>query len=326
MSRVAWFAAAMAAVASSVSAVTGAAAADKFPSRPITLIVPFTAGGPVDLTMRALAAHAEKVLGQPMVIDVKPGAGATLGPATMAATAKPDGYTISNLSVGIFSVPFMQKVTFDPAKDFTYIIHLSGYRGHFVVRPDAKWKTFKEFVADAKAHPHTITYASTGAGAAPHLNMESISLAAGFKLVHVPFRGNSELIAAILGGHVDVLTSSGTVVPLVESGQLRSLMVTTPDRNPRFPDLPSLADEGIKPLIDPANPFGIGGPKGMPADVVKILHDALKEAFYSPEHQQLMKQLDLQDRYLDSEHYREYAMQQIQSYGKLVKQIGLERK
>ena len=128
-----------------------AAAAEKFPSRPVTFISPFAPGGPTEAQLRVLGAQAEKIWGVPVVIDVKPGAGSTLGPATMAATAKPDGYTLCVLSVGVFTVPWMQKVTFDPATDFTYVIQLSGWRGHMVVRQDAPWKTWKDFVAEAKA-------------------------------------------------------------------------------------------------------------------------------------------------------------------------------
>src|SRR5262245_43628627 len=127
-----------------------------YPIRPVTLIVPWPAGGSSDLVMRALADATQKHLGQPFVIENKPGASGTLGPAQMVATAKPDGYTIAQMPITVFRLPFMTKVTFDPAKDFTYVAGLTAYTFGVVVKSDSQWKTFKDFVAYAKANPGKI--------------------------------------------------------------------------------------------------------------------------------------------------------------------------
>jgi tripartite-type tricarboxylate transporter receptor subunit TctC len=302
-----------------------AAAQEKFPSRPITLINPFTAGGPVDVHFRVLAKQAEKVFGVPVVVENKPGASATLGPAAMAATAKPDGYTLSNLSTGIYSLPHMQKVTFDPAKDFTYVIHLAGYRLQVAVRREAPWRSWKDLVAAAQAAPGTISYGSTGSGGVIHLAMEQIGLSSGIKLLHVPFRGASEVQSALLGGHVQLGPQAGTARDLFESGEFRSLLSITPERNPRAPDVPSLTDIGVRSEIDLSFPYGIGGPKGMDPAIVKILHDGFKRAAETAENKAVMEQLDLQDRYLDSAAYRTFALKQIEGNRRLLEALGLVR-
>jgi tripartite-type tricarboxylate transporter receptor subunit TctC len=307
--------------------VTGlpAAAEEKFPSRPITLINPYPPGGSSDAHFRVIAAQAEKVFGVPVVIDTKPGAAATLGPATMTATAKPDGYTISNLPTALFSLPWLQKVAFDPARDFTYIIHLSGVRQQIIVRADAPWQGWKDLVADAKANPGRISYGSTGSGATTHMTIEALGQAAGIKLLHVPFRGSGEVLTALLGDHIKLGSSGGPARPLIESGKLRAILGVAPQRNPKSPGVPSLADEGLSIPVDLSFPYGIGGPKGMDPTVVKVLHDGFRRVLTTPEYIAVLDQFDLQDHYLDSESYRRFALQQIESHRALIESIGMAR-
>src|SRR5882672_9414099 len=174
------------------AACAGAAQAQSFPARPVTLIVPWPAGGTTDVGMRALASATERHLGQPIVVENRPGVGGTLGPGQMAATAKPDGYTVAQIPITVFRFPFMQKTTFDPAVDFTYVIGVSGYTFGVVVKDDAPWKTFPELVADAKANPGKINYGSPGTGTSLHIAMEQIARRQGIKWTHVQFKGNSE--------------------------------------------------------------------------------------------------------------------------------------
>ena len=190
------------AAVASCAAWPGNAPAQNFPTRPVTLIVPWTAGGSTDLGMRALATATEKHLGQPIVIENRPGGSGTLSPGQMAATAKPDGYTVAQIPITIFRFPFMTKTTFDPAKDFTYIIGVSGYTFGVVVKSDAPWKTFAELLADAKANPGKINYGTPGAGTSLHITMEQIARRQGIKWTHVPFKGNAETNNAVLGGHI----------------------------------------------------------------------------------------------------------------------------
>ena len=214
----------LAAGTAALSTLSRIARALDYPTRPVTLIVPFPAGGTTDVALRALATATEKYLGQSIVVENRAGAAGTLGPANMAATAKPDGYTISQLAGTVFRQPFMTKTSFDPATDFTYIICLTGYTFGVVVRSDAPWKTFPELLAAAKANPSTITYGTPGAGTTLHITMEQIAKQQGVKLVHVPFKGNAETTTALLGGHIDAVADSTGWAPQVNDGKFRLLV------------------------------------------------------------------------------------------------------
>jgi tripartite-type tricarboxylate transporter receptor subunit TctC len=200
-------------------AVSRIARAQAYPSRPVTLIVPYPAGGATDVALRALARATENHLGQSIVIENRGGAAGTLGPANMAATAKPDGYTVSQIPVTVFRQPFVTKTSYDPSKDFTYIIGVTGYTFGVVVPSDAPWKTFPELLAAAKASPNTITYGTSGAGSTPHMAMEQISKQLGAKLVHVPFKGIPESVPALLGGHIHAIADTTGWAPQVNEGK-----------------------------------------------------------------------------------------------------------
>src|SRR5512144_1859115 len=162
--------------------ISAAAGAQEYPVKPITLIVPWPAGGSTDISMRAIADSASKLLGQPVVIDNKAGGGGTVGPATMAAAAKPDGYTISKIPITVFRLPLMQEVSWDPAKDFTYIVHLTGYTFGVTTSAEGPFKTWKDVIDYAKQNPGKVTYATPGAGTSLHIGMEQIASMAGIKL------------------------------------------------------------------------------------------------------------------------------------------------
>jgi tripartite-type tricarboxylate transporter receptor subunit TctC len=199
---------AIVAAVATVAAFAPPAQAQNFPTKPVTLIVPFPAGGSTDLAMRAFAEAAQKHLGQPLVVENRAGATGTLGPAQVAATAKPDGYTITQIPISVFRLPFITRTTFDPAKDFTYTAGLTGYTFGVAVKSDSPWKTFQEFLADAKANPGKIKYGTPGSGSSPHIGMEQIAKHHGIKWTHVPFKGTAETNAALLGGHVHAVAES----------------------------------------------------------------------------------------------------------------------
>ena len=177
-------------------ALCGAAQAQDYPVKPVTLIVPWPAGGSTDIAMRAIADAAAKHLGQPIVVDNKAGGSGTVGPATMAAAAKPDGYTIAQMPITVFRLPLMQKTTWDPLKDFTYVVHLTGYTFGVTTSAESPFKTWADVVAYAKQNPGKVTYATPGAGTSLHIGMEQIAAKAGIKLTHVPFKGGAETNAA----------------------------------------------------------------------------------------------------------------------------------
>jgi tripartite-type tricarboxylate transporter receptor subunit TctC len=313
--------AAGAAGAAALPALARIARAQAFPSRPVTLVVPWPAGGATDVAMRALATATERHLGQSIVIENRPGAAGTLGPAHMAATARPDGYTVCQLAVTVFRLPFINRTSFDPAKDFTYVIGLTGYTFGVVVRSDARWRTFQELVAEARARPGTITYGTPGAGGTPHMTMEQIARLQGIKWVHVPFKGNAESTTALLGGHVDAVADATGWGPQVNEGKLRLLVTWGAARTRSWPTAPTLRETGID-LVS-SSPYGIGGPKGMSPEVAKVLHDAFRKGLDEPSNLATMAQLDQERFYLDSADYHAFAMGQIAQEKRMVEELGL---
>jgi tripartite-type tricarboxylate transporter receptor subunit TctC len=297
---------------------------DNFPTRPVTLIIPWPAGGPTDRHLRVMADAASRHLGQPIVIDNKPGATGTLGGATMAATAKPDGYTIAQLPITIFRLPYMQKVSWDPTKDFTFIIHLTGYTLGVAVNSSSPWKTWDSLLAYAKANPGKLRYATAGAGSTPHITMEQIALQVGFKWIHVPFRGSAEVAAAILGEHVDVAADGTGLGPLVDADKLRMLVVWTEQRSPRFPDTPTLVESGQK--IVSQSPYGLAGPRGVHPGIVRKLHDALKKGLEDPTHLRLLNDLSQPVIYMNSADYEKSVLEQIAEQKALIAALGLAQK
>jgi tripartite-type tricarboxylate transporter receptor subunit TctC len=295
--------------------------AQNFPARPVTLIVPWPAGGTTDVGMRALASATEKHLGQPIVVENRSGGSGTLGPGQMAATAKPDGYTIAQIPITVFRFPFMTKTTFDPATDFTYIIGVSGYTFGVVVRDDAPWKTFQELAADAKANPGKINYGTPGAGTSLHITMEQIAKRQDIKWTHVPFKGNAEAMNALLGGHIHAVADSSGWAPLVNAGRFRLLVTWGAARTKNWPDVPTLREIGIDMVSN--SPFGIAGPKGMDPAVVKVLHDAFKKGLEEPSYAAAMAKLDQELFYLSSDDYRRFALQQIEEARRFVAELGL---
>ena len=304
--------------------VLQAQGAKDFPTKPITLIMPWPAGSGVDLWHRAMADAAGKLLGQPVVVDNRVGGSGTSGPAGMAAAAKPDGYTIAQIPVTLFRLPHMQKAPYDPMKDFTWILHTSGYTFGVVVRADSSFKTFKDVIEFARANPGKFTYATPGAGTSLHIGMEQIAQKAGVKFTHVPFKGGPEGWAALEGGHVMADADATGWAPLVDAGKFRLLCIWTEKRNPRWPDVPTLNELGFGLILD--SPFGLAGPKGMDPAVVKKLHDAFKAALDDPKVAELMAKYDYPKRYMNTADYARFAKQQYDEQREVVDQLGLAKK
>ena len=296
-------------VAGAMALIPAPAGAQEFPTRPITLIVPWPVGGATDVQMRVLADVAGRRLGQPIVIQNKPGAGGSVGPANMAAIAKPDGYTLSQIALSVFRQPYIEKTSYDPAKDFTYIIGVSAYTFGVVVRSDSPWKTWQEFIAYAKSHPGEINYSTLGVGSTLHMGMERIQEITGTSMWHVPTRGTAENNNALLGGHVMAVADGAGWAPLVNSGQFRLLVTWGEQRTRQWPNVPTLREMGID--IVERTPYGIAGPKGMDPKTVKILHDTLRAALYDPKHLEVLGKLNQEVWYRDSSAYHGYAMEQV---------------
>ncbi|MEW5863897.1 MAG: tripartite tricarboxylate transporter substrate binding protein [Pseudomonadota bacterium] len=306
-----------------LAAIAPVAIAQTFPSRPVTLIVTFPAGGPTDLAGRALAEATSKYLGQPVVVENRPGATGTLGAAALV-NARPDGYTLSMIPVTVFRLPHMENVAFDPVKDIRYVIGVSGYVFAVVVRADAPWKTMADLVAYAKANPERINYGSHGIGSTVHLAMEELSAAQGVKLTHVPYKGSADMMTALLGGHIHVAVDSTGAVPHVSAGKARVLAVFTEKRVPFWPDVPTLAELGYG--IVSTSPYGIGAPAATPPEVVKILHDAFKKGLEDPIHLKTLEKFNQPLWYKSSEQYAQWAREQFERERRLVERLGLSKR
>jgi tripartite-type tricarboxylate transporter receptor subunit TctC len=310
-------------LASFLTFIAVQASAQDYPNRPVTLIVPWPAGGTTDIGMRALGSATEKYLKQKIVIENRPGAGGVLGPQQVAQNAAPDGYTLVQIPITVFRFPFMRKTSLDPAADFTYIIGVSGYTFGVVVRNDAPWKTFRELIEYARANPGKVNYGTPGAGTSLHITMEQIAKQQSIKWTHVPFKGTSETTAALLGGHVDAVADATGWASLVNAGQLRLLVLWTAVRSKNWPDAPTLREVGIDMVSN--SPFGIAGPKGMDPAVVKVIHDAFKKGAEDPAYLEATAKLDQEPAYLSSDEYRRYAVGQLVEQKKLIEDLGLKQ-
>jgi tripartite-type tricarboxylate transporter receptor subunit TctC len=306
------------------ASIPSTANAQSYPEKPVTLIVPWPAGGATDIAMRAIAEGATKHLGQNITIDNKPGASGTLGPAVMAATAKPDGYTIAQMPITVMRLPMMQKVTWDATRDFTYIVHLTGYTFGVTAKADGAFKSWSDVVEFAKANPGKVTYATPGSGTSLHIGMEQIAAKSGIQITQVPFKGNAESNAAVLGGHT-MLQADGTGwKALVDAGQLRLLAIWTPERSKNWPETPTLKELGYPFVFD--SPFGIAGPKGMDGSIVQKLHDAFKKGLEEPAVIETLAKYDMVPRYLDTASYRKSVDDIIASERSALERIGLLKK
>jgi tripartite-type tricarboxylate transporter receptor subunit TctC len=296
-----------------------AAQAQQFPSKPVTLIVPWPAGGSSDIYFRKLGEITARHLGQPLVIENRPGGSGMNGPATMAKTARPDGYTISQLTITAFRVPHMQKVDWDPINDFTYIIGLAGYTFGVVVRADSPFKTFQDLLAYARANPGKLSYATPGTGTSLHLAMEEIAAKAGLQFLHVPFKGYGDGAIALMGGHVMVQVDSTGWAKQVDSGAQR-LLATLGDKRTRW-GAPTVKELGVDTVSN--SPYGLVGPKGMPREVVKALHDAFKKSLEDPEYQKLLTQLDQPPWYMSGDDYARWAVDAFKAERATIERVGL---
>ena len=294
-----------------------------FPNRPIKLICPWPAGGSTDGVLRALAESAGKILGQQVVIENKGGAGGMLG-AVELVSARPDGYTLSQLPHGVFRIPHMQKVAFDTLKDFTWIVCLTGYTFGLVVPQDSPIKSIQDLVDYAKANPGKFSYGSTGIGTSPHLAVEEFAQRAGIKLNHVPFKGNAENMQAILGGHIMAASDATGWAPHVESGKLRLLATYGSKRTKRWPNVATLDELGYKTVSD--SPFGVCGPKGMDAAVVKTLHDAFRKTLEDPAVLATFEKYDQTVVYMNTDTYTKWARETFAAERATIERLGLAMK
>lgn len=295
--------------------------AQAFPSRPITLVVPFSAGGATDVQMRALAEAATRAFGQTVLVENRPGAGSTLG-VTAVARARPDGYLVTQVPLPVLRLPFIQRMSYDPRRDFTPILHLTGYLFGITVRAASPYRNWQDLVADARRRPGEVRVGNTGANGTPHLTNVDLAERERIELVHVPFRGEAEIVPQLLGGHIEAAATGSGVGKLVDEGQLRMLNVWTRERSRRFPTVPTLQELGYAGMVV-TSPYGIGAPPGLDPAIRQALHDGFKQALYDPQHLATLERLDQPVEYLDSTAYAQFLAETTDAEERRVDRLGL---
>ena len=305
-----------------VSGLSLQAQAQSFPARPIKLIIAFPAGGPTDITMRSLADNASTILGQPIIVENKPGAGGTLPAQTLQSTAA-DGYTLAQIPLGVFRLPYTTKINWDPIKDLAYVLNVTGYAFGLVVPIDSPLKTWTHFVAWAKANPGRLTYGSTGTMTSPHLTMELIAQKLDLQLLHVPYKGSADLSQSILGGNIMAAADSTGFAPQVEAGKLRVLNTWGAQRLAKFPDAPTLKELGLDLVQN--SPFGIAAPRDTPPAVVKRLHDAFKQAMEKENSKTVLSKYDMVPMYMSTAGYTKFAQETFAREKVLIEKLGLAK-
>jgi tripartite-type tricarboxylate transporter receptor subunit TctC len=299
------------------------AMAAEFPTKPISLVIPYPAGGSADLTARGLANAASKFLGQPIVCENKAGGGGSVGPS-LVITKQPDGYTLGIITCSPTIAYHMGKLNFNPVDDLAYVMRYGGYLYGLVVRSDSQFKTMREFMEYSKQNPEKVSFGSPGVGTPLHLAMEELAaLGGGIKWVHVPYKGVAESNAALLGGHVDAVADSSGWAPLVDGGRFRLLSTFGEVRCTRYPQVPTLKEIGYDMVA--SGPIGVMGPKGMPKPIVQKLNDAFKKAMDDPDFHAVMKKFDFSLAYLGPEDYDKFNRQDSERLKKIVQKVGLQK-
>jgi tripartite-type tricarboxylate transporter receptor subunit TctC len=288
-----------------------------FPDKPITLIVPYPAGGATDVIARPLAEAAGKILGQPVLVENKGGGGGAVGVGSIIGK-DPDGYLLSIVVTSLHRVAHINKLSFDTVKDVTPIIRVGGYLYGVLVKPDSNYKTLKDLMEYARANPGQVAYMASGIGTGGHIAAEEMAANAGnVKFNHLPSKGDQESSAGLLGGHVDFISTTSGWIPLVEAGQLKLLATYGEERVKKFPDVPTVKEAGYKTVHN--SPIGIVGPKGLPADRVKILHDAFHKAMSDPAFLAAMGKYEMPLLYLNTGDFAKFWADAYVEAGEQVK-------
>ncbi len=305
-------------------AFANAALAQAFPTKPIRFILPYPPGGNSEALARPLAHEMQKNWGQPLIVDFRPGGGATIG-ADIAAKSPPDGYTIvMMLPAHAANMTLMPKVPYDLAKDFASVTLLTTAPLVPEVNAQSPIKSLQELIARARANPGKLTYASVGHGNASHLTVELFKSMTGIDLVHVPYKGSGPAIIALLAGEVDVFFDGlGSSMPQIQAGKFRALAVTTAKRNKALPDVPTVSESGV-PGFDVYTWFGIFVPAATPKPIIQRLNAEFVKALRAPDVTARFEALGYDIVGSTPEQLDALVKSEIARWGKVVKEAGVK--
>jgi tripartite-type tricarboxylate transporter receptor subunit TctC len=296
--------------------------AQSFPTRPITLIVPWTPGSSSDAALRVMADAAARHLKGNIIVENKPGTGGVRGAIELAGRTQPDGYTISQFPLTVYRYPFTSKVSFDPLRDFTYITQLTGYTFGVVVQGRSPYRTFADLVAYAKANPGRVTYGSPGTHTSLHVGMMLLGEQLGLEWTHVPYKGGAETTKALLAGDVTCVADASGWAPQVQSGDFRLLNTWGATRSKPYPEVPTLKELGYD-LVS-TSPYGIAGPKGMEPAVVGALHEAFKASLSDAAVLRVLDTLGQEPEYLDPAAYAASVPVMMAKEKAIAEKLGLK--
>ncbi len=314
-------------LAAAALATTGIApiAAQNFPSKPINIIVPFSAGGTTDILARIVGQALSTELGQSVIIDNRPGAGGNIG-GQAAARAAADGYTLFMGTVGTHAInaALYKKMPFDPIKDFAPLSRVANVPNLLVAHPSQPYKSVQELISYAKANPGAVNFGSSGSGSSIHLSGELFKSMAKVDMVHVPYKGSAPAVSDLLGNQIAVMFDNmPSAIQHVRSGKLRPIAVTTAKRSPELPDVPTIAEAGV-PGYEATSWFGLWAPAGTPAPVLDKLHSALTKVLQDPA---VVKKIADQggEVVIDTPAvFEAFIQSEAAKWGKVVKESGAE--
>lgn len=312
------------AAAATALALCAPAAAQNYPTRPVTIVVPYSVGGTTDIVARLVAQQLGSGLGQPLVVDNRVGGGGQIGWSAVARSA-PDGHTLLTTEMSFTIAPgLLPRLPFDARKDFAHVITAASAPHVLVIHPGVPARTVQEFVALAKARPGTLNYGSGGNGTSTHLGGELFKSTAGVDLMHVPYKGAGQVLTDLMAGQVQALvTSLPTALPHIRSGKLRALVVTSNTRSPQLPDVPSAKEANLPGFV---MDFWVGfaAPAGTPAPVVDKLNRAIAGALTSPDGQRRLAEQGLTPVANTPAQAGQLAASEMQRWAAIIRSAGIQ--
>lgn len=306
-----------------VASAVPALGAESFPSRPVTMVVPYAPGGSADVVGRLVAAEMSKVLGENVVIEMRPGAGGNIGAELVARSARPDGYTILLGSLSLSSNPSLMKLKFDPRKDLVAVAGLATFPNLMVTAVNSPYKTFQDAIAAARANPGKLTYGSSGLGTSSHLTGELLNAVAGIELLHVPYKGSGAVYPDLMARRVDFLFDlAGSSAGYVQSGKVRALATTAPRRSAALPDVPAIAE------FFPGFQFGaylaLFAPAATPQEAIARLEEAAAKALQAPQVKERLAQMAAEPVPVPAAEFQKYFDNDVERFARLVREGKLK--
>ena len=305
-------------------ALPGAVWAQAYPSKPVHMIISFPPGSATDIVGRVIAQKLSEYWGQPVLAENRGGAGGTIA-AGIVAKAAPDGYTLLIDSSGHAASPAMYaKLSYDTLKDFVDIASIAGQPNVLVTLPGSKIRTVADLIAEAKANPGKINFASAGVGSGTHLNLEKFKLVTGVDVTHIPYKGTQEVMTDLLGGRVEYYFGPiSAVLSNINEGKLRAIAVTSAKRSSSLPDVPTIAESGV-PGFEFTLWFGVWGPAGVPANIVSKVSADVNRALADPGVRERLAKLGNDPMSMTPAEFSQFVRKEVEDYARVIKAAGIK--